>query len=121
MRRYAAQKRRGFIEKFLLHIAGLAGVRLATLSGRYYAMDRDKRWDRWEKCYAALVDAHGGRFDDAFAALDASYAENVTDEFVLPCALGDYVGIEDGDAMLFANFRADRAREISAALLDKSF
>jgi 2,3-bisphosphoglycerate-independent phosphoglycerate mutase len=112
---------RGFIEKFLSDIAGLAGVRLATLAGRYYAMDRDKRWDRVEKCYAALVDARGGRFDDAFAALDASYAGNVTDEFVLPCALGDYVGVQDGDAMLFANFRADRAREISAALLDKSF
>jgi len=112
---------RGFIEKFLSDIAGLAGVRLATLSGRYYAMDRDKRWDRVEKCYAALVDASGGRFDDAFAALDASYAGNVTDEFVVPCALGDYVGMQDGDAMLFANFRADRAREICAALLDKSF
>jgi 2,3-bisphosphoglycerate-independent phosphoglycerate mutase len=112
---------RGFLEKFLGDIAGLAGVRLATLSGRYYAMDRDKRWDRVEKCYAALVDANGRRFDDAFAALDASYAENVTDEFVVPCVLGDYAGAEDGDALLFANFRADRAREISTALLDKGF
>jgi 2,3-bisphosphoglycerate-independent phosphoglycerate mutase len=112
---------RGFLEKCLGDIAGLAGVRLATLSGRYYAMDRDKRWDRVEKCYAALVDANGRRFDDAFAALDASYAENVTDEFVVPCVLGDYAGAEDGDALLFANFRADRAREISTALLDKGF
>ena len=61
------------------------------------------------------------RFDDAFAALDASYAEDVTDEFVLPCVLGDYAGMADGDALLFANFRADRAREISLALLDKGF
>jgi 2,3-bisphosphoglycerate-independent phosphoglycerate mutase len=112
---------RGFLEKFLGDIAALAGVRLATLSGRYYAMDRDKRWDRVEKCYAALVDAKGRRFDDAFAALDASYAEKVTDEFVVPCVLGDYAGMEDGDALLFANFRADRAREISTALLDKGF
>ncbi len=112
---------RGFVEKFLGDIAGLAGVRLATLSGRYYAMDRDKRWDRVEKCYAALVDAKGHRFDDAFAALEASYADNVTDEFVVPCVLGDYAGIEDGDVLLFANFRADRAREISTALLDKNF
>ncbi|HWU52984.1 MAG TPA: 2,3-bisphosphoglycerate-independent phosphoglycerate mutase, partial [Tahibacter sp.] len=65
------------------HCAQTPGAFVATVSGRYYAMDRDKRWDRVEKCYAALVDAHGGRFDDAFAALDASYAENVTDEFVL--------------------------------------
>ncbi|HWA69980.1 MAG TPA: 2,3-bisphosphoglycerate-independent phosphoglycerate mutase [Rhizomicrobium sp.] len=112
---------RGYVEKFLSDIAGLAGVRLATCSGRYYAMDRDKRWDRVEKCYAAMAEASGRRFDDAFAALESSYAEDVTDEFVVPCALGDYAGIEDGDALLFANFRADRAREICTALLDKSF
>jgi 2,3-bisphosphoglycerate-independent phosphoglycerate mutase len=112
---------KGFLEKFLADIAGLAGVRLATLSGRYYAMDRDKRWDRVEKSYDALVDAKGRRFDEAIAALDASYAEDVTDEFLLPCVLGDYAGVTDGDALLFANFRADRAREISAALLDNGF
>jgi 2,3-bisphosphoglycerate-independent phosphoglycerate mutase len=112
---------RGFVETFLKDIDGLAGVRLATLSGRYFAMDRDKRWDRVEKCYAAMVDASGRRFDDALAAIDASYAEDVTDEFVVPCVLGDYAGMGDGDAMLFANFRADRAREISTALLDKGF
>ncbi|HKU54963.1 MAG TPA: 2,3-bisphosphoglycerate-independent phosphoglycerate mutase [Rhizomicrobium sp.] len=112
---------RGFVEKFLKDIHGLAGVRLATVSGRYYAMDRDKRWDRVEKAYNAIIDASGRRFDDADAALDASYAGDVTDEFVLPCILGDYAGVEDGDALLFANFRADRAREISTALLDKGF
>ncbi len=112
---------RGFLEKFLKDIEGAAGVRLATVSGRYYAMDRDKRWDRVEKCYAAMVDASGQRFDDVFAALDASYAKDATDEFVLPAVLGDYAGMADGDAMLFANFRADRAREISLALLDKAF
>jgi len=112
---------KGFLEKFLADIAGLAGVRLATLSGRYYAMDRDKRWDRVEKSYDALVDAKGRRFDDAMVALDASYAEDVTDEFLLPCVLGDYAGVTDGDALLFANFRADRAREICAALLDNGF
>ena len=95
---------------------------MATLSGRYYAMDRDKRWDRVQKCYDAMVDADAPRrFDDVFAALDASYAENVTDEFVVPAVLGDYAGMADGDALLFANFRADRAREISLALLDKGF
>src|ERR1700733_9982914 len=112
---------RGFLEKFLADIDGVAGVRLATLSGRYYAMDRDKRWDRVEKFYNAIVDASGRRFDDAFAALDASYADEVTDEFVVPCVLGDYAGVEDSDALLFANFRADRAREISTALLDRGF
>jgi len=112
---------KGFVEKFLADIHGLAGVRLATLSGRYYAMDRDKRWDRVEKAYDALIDASGRRFDDAASALQASYAADVTDEFVLPSILGDYAGVEDGDCLLFANFRADRAREICTALLDKGF
>ncbi len=112
---------RGYVEKFLKDIDSLAGVRLATLSGRYYAMDRDKRWDRVQKCAAAIIDASGRRFDDAFAAIDDAYAQDVTDEFVVPCVLGDYAGAKDGDALLFANFRADRAREISAALLDKGF
>jgi 2,3-bisphosphoglycerate-independent phosphoglycerate mutase len=111
----------GFVEKFLADIHSLAGVRLATCSGRYYAMDRDKRWDRVAKCYAAMVEAKGRRFDDALSAIDASYAEDVGDEFLLPCVLGDYAGMEDGDVLLFANFRADRAREISTALLDKGF
>jgi 2,3-bisphosphoglycerate-independent phosphoglycerate mutase len=111
----------GYVEKFLKDIDGLAGVRLATLSGRYYAMDRDKRWDRVEKCWQALVEGAGRRFDDAITAIDTSYEADLTDEFVVPCVLGDYAGMRDGDALLFANFRADRAREISAALLDRSF
>ena len=117
----APKSAKGFLEKFLGDIKGLAGVRLATLSGRYYAMDRDKRWDRVEKCYDAIVDSSARRHDDAYAALESSYADDVTDEFLLPCVLGDYAGVEDGDVLLFANFRADRAREISAALLDKGF
>jgi 2,3-bisphosphoglycerate-independent phosphoglycerate mutase len=110
-----------YVDKFLSDVHGLAGMRLATLSGRYYAMDRDKRWDRVEKCTSAIVDAAGRRFDDALSAIDNSYAEETTDEFLLPCVLGDYAGIEDGDVLLFANFRADRAREISTVLLDKGF
>ena len=112
---------RGFIEKFIGDIDGVAGVRMATLSGRYYAMDRDKRWDRVQKCYDALVDANATRHTDIFAALDSSYAETVTDEFVIPAVLGDYAGIADGDALLFANFRADRTREICLSLLDGGF
>ena len=112
---------REFIAKFLGDIQGLAGVRLATCSGRYYAMDRDKRWDRVQQCYDAIVDASARRFDDADSAITASYEANLNDEFLLPCVLGDYAGVEDGDVLLFANFRADRAREISAALLDKGF
>jgi 2,3-bisphosphoglycerate-independent phosphoglycerate mutase len=111
----------GYVEKFLKDIDGLAGVRLGTLSGRYYAMDRDRRWDRVQQCHDTLVDGAGRRFDDALAAIDSSYKDDVTDEFVVPLVLGDYAGMRDGDALLFVNFRADRAREISTALLDKGF
>jgi len=112
---------RGFVEKFLNDIAGIPGVRLATISGRFYGMDRDKRWDRVEKAYAAIVDADATRFADPLAAIDASYAADVTDEFMLPVVLDEYAGARDGDVLLFAHFRADRAREISAALLDPGF
>jgi 2,3-bisphosphoglycerate-independent phosphoglycerate mutase len=96
-------------------------VSIATISGRYYAMDRDRRWDRVAKAYAAIVDAQAPRFEGAIGAIEASYADNVTDEFVLPRVIGDFTGIRDGDALLFANFRPDRAREILTALLDTEF
>lgn len=78
----------GFIDKFEKDIAGLKDVRIATVSGRYYAMDRDKRWERVAKAYATIVDAAGARFANARAAVEKSYADGVTDEFVLPCAIG---------------------------------
>jgi len=94
---------------------------IATLSGRYYAMDRDKRWDRVEKAYETLVSAKGARFESASAAIETNYSANVTDEFVLPCVIGDYDGMQDGDALVMVNFRADRVRELLAALVDPSF
>jgi 2,3-bisphosphoglycerate-independent phosphoglycerate mutase len=97
------------------------GVKLSSLCGRYYAMDRDKRWERVEKAYDLLVRGVGERADDPVAAIKASYARGVDDEFVLPVALGDFKGMKDGDGVLFANFRADRAREILSALLDPAF
>jgi 2,3-bisphosphoglycerate-independent phosphoglycerate mutase len=109
----------GFLKTFEHAIDGFANI--ATVSGRYYAMDRDKRWDRVSKAYDCIVDAKGEHAPTAQAAIEASYTKDVTDEFMLPCAIGDFVGIKDGDAMLFANFRADRAREICAALLDSAF
>ena len=111
----------GFVESFLNGISDLADVRIASVSGRYYAMDRDKRWERVARAYDVIVGAEGPRFADARTAIEKSYAGSVTDEFVLPCAIGDYAGVKDGDALLFANFRPDRAREISTALLDPDF
>ena len=111
----------GFLELFQRSVAGLAGVRIATVSGRYYAMDRDKRWDRVSKAYAVIVEAKGEFAREPKDAVEASYQKDTGDEFVLPTVIGDYEGIADGDALLFANFRADRAREILTALLDPGF
>jgi len=111
----------GYVADFTASIADLKTVGFATVSGRYYAMDRDKRWERVQRAYEAIVACNGPRFEDAKSAIEASYANGVTDEFVMPCCIGDYLGMRDGDALLFANFRPDRAREISTALLDPEF
>ena len=107
--------------KLSADIAALPGVRLASLCGRYYAMDRDKRWDRVERAYDLVTQGIGTRAAQADSAIADSYAASVTDEFLLPTVLGDEVGMKDGDGLLFANFRADRAREILTALLDPAF
>src|SRR6516165_5689737 len=96
-------------------------VRIASVCGRYYAMDRDKRWDRVEKAYKAMVDADAPRFADAPAAIAAAYAEKKFDEFIVPAVVGDYRGMKDGDGILCFNFRADRVREILTAMLDADF
>ncbi|HEY5302001.1 MAG TPA: 2,3-bisphosphoglycerate-independent phosphoglycerate mutase [Acetobacteraceae bacterium] len=96
-------------------------VPIATVCGRYYAMDRDKRWDRVGRAYAAIAEAKGARFPSAQAAMEDSYAHDVTDEFVVPAAIGAYQGMKDGDGLLCFNFRADRVRELLAALLDPGF
>ena len=112
---------KGFLADFEKATKNLSNVKVATLSGRFYAMDRDKRWDRVEKAYNNMVCADGERYMSADEAISASYAQKVTDEFVVPCVIGDYTGMDDGDAVLMANFRADRAREILYALADDSF
>jgi 2,3-bisphosphoglycerate-independent phosphoglycerate mutase len=96
-------------------------VTIATVSGRYYAMDRDKRWERVEKAYRAIAQAKGPRFPDAQAAIAHAYENGVSDEFILPAVIGDYHGMRDGDGLLCFNFRADRTRQILTALVDPSF
>ena len=92
------------------------GVPIATVVGRYFAMDRDKRWDRVAQAYAAIAEAEGARFATPEAAIEAAYAAEKFDEFVPASVIGDYAGMQDGDAILCFNFRADRVREILAAL-----
>ena len=96
-------------------------VKIGTVIGRYYAMDRDKRWDRVGKAYGALAEAEGAHFDDPIQVMKEAYAHDVTDEFVLPAVIGDYKGMRNGDGILCFNFRADRVREILGALLEPGF
>jgi len=96
-------------------------VRIASVCGRYYAMDRDKRWDRVEKAYKAMVDADAPRFGDAAAVIADAYAGKKFDEFIVPAVVGDYRGMTDNDGVLCFNFRADRVREILSAILDANF
>ncbi|MEM6375367.1 MAG: 2,3-bisphosphoglycerate-independent phosphoglycerate mutase [Pseudomonadota bacterium] len=96
-------------------------ARIATVSGRYYAMDRDNRWDRVQLAYEALVNAKGYTAGTAAEAIDNAYSKGRTDEFIKPRVLGDYAGMKDGDGILCLNFRADRAREILAAFADPDF
>ncbi len=110
-----------YLKNFLTETGKLPGVEIATVSGRYYAMDRDKRWDRVEKAYRCLVAAEGERAPDAASAVRQSYVAGKTDEFVLPTVIGSYAGMADGDGVLMANFRADRVRETLLSLLDPGF
>ena len=96
-------------------------IQIASVCGRYYAMDRDKRWDRVEKAYKAIVDADAPRFADASAAIAEAYAAKKFDEFIVPAVVGDYRGMKDDDGVLCFNFRADRVREILGAMLDPNF
>ncbi|MBT5048292.1 MAG: 2,3-bisphosphoglycerate-independent phosphoglycerate mutase [Rhodospirillaceae bacterium] len=111
----------GFMKEFQAALATTKNTRIATVTGRFYAMDRDQRWDRVGQAYNALVSAQGEPADDAMSAITASYENDTGDEFVLPTIIGDYAGMKDGDGLLMGNFRADRAREILTALLSDDF
>ncbi|CAN5586898.1 2,3-bisphosphoglycerate-independent phosphoglycerate mutase [soil metagenome] len=109
-----------YIATLQQHLVG-KGV-IGTVHGRYYAMDRDNRWDRVEKAYAAIVLAKGMRFPTAQSGIDASYAAQKTDEFVEPFVVGTYAGVDRvGDVALHFNFCLDRARELTRALTSETF
>ncbi len=96
-------------------------VGFATVSGRYFAMDRDHRWDRVERAFRAIVKGEGETSKTESAAVENALAEGVTDEFIPPTVLAGYTGMNDGDGIFFTNFRADRAREIMAAIAAPGF
>jgi 2,3-bisphosphoglycerate-independent phosphoglycerate mutase len=115
----------GFIEQLQKQMREIGVGKIASVSGRYYAMDRDKRWDRIERAFGAMVLGNGEKFDDPVAAVKRSYERNITDEFIEPVTVVDArqqpVGlIRDDDACIFFNFRADRGREMTLALTDPS-
>ncbi len=109
------------VSKFEADIAGAPDCRIATVTGRYFALDRDNRWDRVEQAVNAMRDGKGVQVPTALAAVDAAYAIDKTDEFVPASIVGGYAGMADGDGILMANFRADRAREILAVLCAPEF
>jgi 2,3-bisphosphoglycerate-independent phosphoglycerate mutase len=138
----------GYVADFEAAIAAQKNMGIATVSGRYYAMDRDKRWERVSKAYEALTGSlpHRGRAGvgafgapavqhnaplptsplqgeepTARAAIEAAYVNDLSDEFILPTIINRYAGMNDGDGILMANFRADRARQLLHALIDPNF
>ena len=110
-----------FLGEIQKKLAQLGVGKISTVVGRYYAMDRDNRWDRVEKAYAAFVYGEGEKFADPIAAIQASYDKDVTDEFVLPCITCEGGRVQAGDTIVFTNFRPDRAREITRAFADDAF
>jgi 2,3-bisphosphoglycerate-independent phosphoglycerate mutase len=112
---------RSYVSDFVAQTRDLGPIEIATIMGRYFAMDRDKRWDRVEKAYHCLVDGEGRSAESPDAAIAQAYAAGESDEFVQPTRIGSYRGMRDGDGVLMANFRADRVRQILSALLDPGF
>jgi 2,3-bisphosphoglycerate-independent phosphoglycerate mutase len=108
----------GFVQELEEHIAK-TNVKIATLIGRYYAMDRDNRWERIKKAYHLMVHGHGTSFNTAIEAISASYEKEITDEFIDPCIIDKDGTIKKGDVVICFNFRTDRPREISIALTQK--
>ncbi len=107
------------IQEFAESIKG-NDIRIATVSGRYYAMDRDNRWEGTIEAYEAIAFAKAPRYDNAVSLINENYQNNITDEFIRPAVIGDYQGIKPEDGVLLANFRADRMIQLASILLNQS-
>jgi 2,3-bisphosphoglycerate-independent phosphoglycerate mutase len=120
------QTAKGYIEQTYKVIEEAGVGQFATVSGRYYSMDRDKRWDRVEKCYRAMVYGEGPTYKDAYECVEDSYANGIYDEFVLPSVIvredeTPVATVNDGDAIIFYNFRPDRAIQIARVFTNDDF
>ncbi len=110
-----------YLEELEAKLKEIGVGKIATISGRYYAMDRDKRWDRVQKAYDAIALGEGVKQPTAAVAIKKSYEEDKTDEFVVPAVIDDYAGMTNNDGAIFFNFRPDRARELTHAFVDTTF
>ncbi len=112
---------KSYVEKLEAKLSETGIGKIASVGGRYYGMDRDKRWDRVERHYKALVLGDAPYEETAAEAVQRSYDEGITDEFIVPFICEKDAGIKDGDSVIFANFRPDRAREMTRAIVDEEF
>ncbi len=110
-----------FMNKLENFIASDKKYKVATVCGRYYAMDRDNRWERIEKAYKMLINSQGENYTDAVTAIQSYYDKDITDEFINPSIIGEQCPIQNGDAVFSMNFRADRMRQIVTAINDSNF
>lgn len=116
----------GFVRELIGHMGSIGAGRIATVSGRYFAMDRDKRWDRTEKAYRTIVEGEGPLADDPVRFIEDCYGKDVSDEFLVPTRIGADGGrparaMADGDSVIFFNFRPDRARQLTHAIVDQEW
>ncbi len=112
----------GYLDRMSASLSELPGPpRIATVSGRYFAMDRDRRWDRTQSAYNAMVNGDAPRLDSARSVIADAYANEITDEFIRPAVIGDYQGMHDSDGLLCLNFRADRMRQILSSIGEQGF
>lgn len=112
---------KGYVERLQAKLAEAGIGRIATVGGRYYGMDRDKRWDRVQRHYNAIVKGEGPFIEDPVSGVQQSYDEGITDEFIVPFCCEHGAQIKDGDSVIFFNFRPDRARELTRAIVDREF
>jgi 2,3-bisphosphoglycerate-independent phosphoglycerate mutase len=110
----------GLFEQFMQETQGL-DIEIMTVSGRFYAMDRDSRWERIQLAYDAMTTASGQRAESVIDAIKQAYTAGQNDEFIIPTIIGDYTGMNNGDSMMMLNFRADRSKQILNALLNPDF
>jgi 2,3-bisphosphoglycerate-independent phosphoglycerate mutase len=109
------------LNTFMIKIAQRPNIRIASIGGRYYGMDRDKNWTRVERGYRAIASGSNLTSETPAEFIQNSYAHDLTDEFLEPTSFGSYAGMKEEDVVFFLNFRADRARQITKAFTDASF